>query len=265
MNFLVQQQPAFVFVGAHGFTPGKPTTVLVHGAANDHRVFAGLAERLATPTQNVIAVDLPGHGGSFGEPKRTIEETADWIIHLLDNGGVAAANVIGHSMGSLIALDCARRHASRVEKLVLIGTAAPMPVADKVLDMAANDFAAACDMLTRASFYVPRNPDGGFPPPTPIMLNYRAWLGEARPGVLATDMQACHQYAIDEAALSAVTTPTRVVIGEFDRMTTPEAGQAVAAAIPGASHVVIPHAGHAMMLEAPDAVAGAIGRFIGNS
>lgn len=270
MNFLVQQQPAFVHAAGGRFVPGRPSVVMIHGAANDHRVFVALATALSGQLSasggnagwNILAVDLPGHGGTFAGPKSTIEDMADWVINLLDNGNIPRAILIGHSMGSLVALDCARRHAGRVEKLVLIGTAAPMPVADKVLTTARDDVNTAYDMLTRASFFVEKNADGSFPPPSEAMARYRQSLSENQPEVLALDMQACHQYAITASQLAEVHAATLVVIGQADRMTTAAAGEAVAAALPSAQSAVIPRAGHSMLLEAPEAVAAAVKGFL---
>ena len=63
-----------------------------------------------------------------GPPLADIAAMADWTAALLDAAGARAARLIGHSMGSLIALETAARHPDRVSRLGLIGVAAPMPV-----------------------------------------------------------------------------------------------------------------------------------------
>jgi pimeloyl-ACP methyl ester carboxylesterase len=263
MKFLVQQQPAEVYCGRSGFRPSPPTCLFIHGAANDHRVWRGLIDALDDTEVNLIAVDLPGHGATFAEAKNSIAGYADWVLNLMDNGAMARATLIGHSMGSLIALDCAKRHPSRLDKLVLIGTALPMPVAEKVLVSARDTPEAAYDMLVKASFYVQKNADGTWPPPTPAMKAYRAILADSRHGVLSNDMLACNQYAMSPSELNSIATPTLVLIGAEDRMTSPVAGSAVTAAMPNAEIATIHAAGHAMVQQQEALVATHLQQFIG--
>ncbi len=94
------------------FDRARPTIVFVHGAANDHSVWALQSRYFAHHGYNVLAVDLPGHGRSGGEALASIEAIADWLAALLDALGVERAALVGHSMGSLAALDAAARHPS---------------------------------------------------------------------------------------------------------------------------------------------------------
>lgn len=268
MNFLVQQQPAFVYNGGHSFETNKPTIIFIHGAANDSSLWHALLALTHSAAHNLIAVDLPGHGATFAVAKTHIEEYANWLIDLLDNGAMANAILVGHSMGSLIAIDCARRYPKRVAGMVLIGTALPMPVAEKVLDMARNDVEAAYDMVTRASFAAHKNADGSFINPSDAMAvamkNHRAKLSKNNPSMLATDMQACSEYQINVEAIKCITASTLVIIGEKDRMTSVDSGMAVSEALPNATHKIIAGAGHMMPIEAPSEIADALGIFVAN-
>ena len=268
MNFLVQQQPAFVKLNGESIDSTKPSVVLIHGAANSHHTWDGVVEKMSCmscTTHNILAIDLPGHGATFAEAKTCIEGYADWVINLLDNGAINHATLVGHSMGSLIALDCAKRYQARVSSLILIGAATPMPVADKVLALADEDVEAAYELVTRASFYLPKNADGSWPEPNEMMKNYRQALSQNHPRTLAKDMRRCHDYAIDHTVLSAINTPTLVVIGEKDRMTTMDAGLAVSQQLVNATHVLLPNVGHLMMLEAFEDVAQLIVAHLGES
>ncbi len=262
MIFLVQQQPAYVDTAGKPFDPVRPTVVFIHGAANDHRVWLNTTEALSQFGVNCLAVDLPGHGKSFAGAKPRIEDYADWMINLLDNGAIKRVIIVGHSMGSLIAIDCARRFPERVVNMVLAGAAAPMPVAEKVLLLAREQPDAAFDLLVRASFYVQRCADGSWPPATSAMQTYRNILAESRAGVLANDMAACAQYAIDSEALKRIDTPTIILVGAEDKMTPPAAGMAVAAMLANAKSLVVPATGHMMMAEAPDVVCSTISGLI---
>lgn len=265
MKFLVQQQPAYVYCEPATFEASRATVVFIHGAANDHRVWRELIttiEQASADSFNLLAPDLPGHGHTFADAKTKIEDYADWIINLLDNGAIAKATLVGHSMGSLIALDCARRYAARVEKLVLIGCATPMPVAEKILQTARDTPDAAFDMLTRASFHNVKNADGSWPQPTNAMTNYREILTESRAGILANDMNACNQYAVAPATLRDIHHMSQVIVGAEDRMTLPAAGDMVAMSLPNATRITIDRAGHAVVQEQCAAVAAAMRAFL---
>ena len=271
MKFLVQQQPAFVSAGfpdaASHLVIGRPSVILIHGAANDHSVweapfgqkeapFGQNPELQAKLGVNLLAVDLPGHGQTFAAAKPTIEAYADWIINLLDNGAIGNATLIGHSMGALIALDCARRYPTRVAKLGLIGVSLPMPVSDTLLQSITESPEAALDQLVRWNFYLAKNDDGTFPPTTAKMLAYRALLAAARSGVMANDLRACAAYHLTHAELDAISQPTAILASLRDKMASPDGARLLAARLPQATLTMIDHAGHAMMQDAPSEVSG---------
>src|SRR3954471_21367752 len=105
MDYVVQGNRAYCYTGGKACNPAQPTAVFIHGAQNDHSVWALQTRYFAHHGFNVLAVDLPGHGRSKGAALPTIEAMASWLLALLDIAGVAEATLIGHSMGSLIALE----------------------------------------------------------------------------------------------------------------------------------------------------------------
>ena len=261
MRFLVQQQPAYVYTGGKPFDAAKPSVVFIHGAANDHSVWTYQARYFAHHGWNALAVDLPGHGRSFGEARDSITQLADWIANLLDNGAIARAALVGHSMGSLVALDCAAHHADRVSHLALLGCSVPMPVSDVLLDAARNRPAEAFDMLNIWG-HAPQLKWGKNPTPgTSSMMAYKRLLEQSDPGVLARDLVACHAFQMDDAALAAVKCPTLLITGSRDMMTPAKAGMALAARIAG-TRIAALDAGHSMMQEAPGATLDALKGFL---
>src|SRR6202044_388427 len=108
----------------------------------DHSVWALLARAFAHHGHAVLAPDFPGHGRSAGAPLTSIAALADWTAALVDAAGAKAAKLVGHSMGSLVALETGARHPDKVTGLGLIATAAAMRGSDDLLDAAkANDHA----------------------------------------------------------------------------------------------------------------------------
>src|ERR1700759_831922 len=128
MQLSVNGLETFVATGGREFDLSQPTVVFLHGAGFDHTTWALHSRWFAHHGHGVLAPDLPGHGRSAGAPLASIAEMADWTASLLDAAGVAKARLVGHSMGSLIALETAARHPARVFALGLIGTAATMTV-----------------------------------------------------------------------------------------------------------------------------------------
>src|ERR1700742_32285 len=126
MQLSVNGIDAFVATGGKPFDKSLPVIVLLHGAGFDHSTWALQSRWFAHHGYAVLAPDLPGHGRSAGQALPTIADMADWTAALLDAAGVSQARLVGHSMGSLIALETAAHHPERVSGLSLIGTAATM-------------------------------------------------------------------------------------------------------------------------------------------
>src|SRR5256886_9436359 len=126
MQLSVNGIDTFVATGGRKFDSSQPTIVLLHGAGFDHTTWALHSRWFAHHGYGVLAPDLPGHGRSSGASLPTIADMADWTAALLDAAGAAKARLVGHSMGSLIALETAARHPAKVSALSLIGTAATM-------------------------------------------------------------------------------------------------------------------------------------------
>ena len=262
MKFLVQQQPAFVYTGGKTFDAARPSIVFIHGAANDHSVWTLQARYFAHHGWNALAVDLPGHGKSFGQAKESIAQYSDWLANLLDNGAIKSATLVGHSMGSLIALDCAARHANRVDRMVLLGASAPMPVSDVLLDAARHRPAEAFDMLNIWG-HAPQLKWGRNPTPgTSSMMAFRRLLEQSQPGILACDLGACHAFQPEDSLLAAISVPALVIAGGRDAMTPAKAGAMLAGKLSGSQLVVLEESGHCMMQEAPGKVLDALRGFI---
>jgi pimeloyl-ACP methyl ester carboxylesterase len=206
----------------------------------------------------LLAPDLPGHGRSAGAPLKTIAELADWTAALIAAAGAARAKLIGHSMGSLIALETAARHPDKVSALSLIGTAATMTVGPDLLKAAEANSQDANDMVSIWGLGFNAELGGSLAPGLWMHGGAQAVLKACEPGVLFKDLSACNSYANALAAAASVKVPTTLILGERDMMTPAKAGKALAAAIPHAKTVVVPGAGHMIMAERPDELLAAL-------
>ena len=258
MQLSVNGVEAFVASGGREFDASQPAIVLLHGAGFDHTIWALHSRWFAHHGYGVLAPDLPGHGRSAGAPLRSIAEMADWTAALLDKAGVSNAKLVGHSMGSLIALETAARHPAKVSALGLIGTAAAMSVGPDLLKAAEANDHAAVDMVSIWGLGFRAELGGSLAPGLWMHSGAQRVLERCRPGVLFNDLSACNAYQDALAAAATITVPTTLVLGERDMMTPIRAGNALAAALPHARTVVLPGAGHMMMVERPDELLAAL-------
>ena len=104
MRIVVNGFDTFVGTGGKSFDPALPAIVFLHGAGMDHSVWGLLARSFAHHGYGVLAPDLPGHGRSAGRPLSSIAALAEWTAALIDAAGLSCAWIVGHSMGSLVAL-----------------------------------------------------------------------------------------------------------------------------------------------------------------
>ncbi|AJC22699.1 alpha/beta fold hydrolase [Pandoraea pulmonicola] len=269
MNFELEGNNVYAYTAGKPLDPAQPTVVFLHGAQHDHSVWGLQSRYLAHHGMNVLALDLPGHHRSTGAPLSTIGEMADRVVAVLDAAGLERAAWVGHSMGSLIALDAAARHPERVSRIALVGTAYPMKVSDVLLEAAAEREPEAIALVNAWSHSTlaakPSAPGPGF----------WTWGGNQRlmervakrnpAKVFLTDFEACNGYDQGWDAAARVKCPVLAVLGARDQMTPPRAAQAVLDALREAGVPVTVErvdAGHAIMTEQPDALLDALVKFM---
>jgi pimeloyl-ACP methyl ester carboxylesterase len=253
--------PAYAYTGGKPFDATWPCVVFIHGALNDHSVWTLLARWCAHHGFSVLALDQPGHGRSAGAPLASVEALADWVLALLDAAGVEKAALVGHSMGSLIALEAAARAPERATRLVMMGTAYPMKVSDALLDSARDTPLKAIDMVN-AFAHAGLAAKPSFPGPGTWLhgadraLMRRMQAGQREMNLFHHDFSVCDRYTHGMEAAATVRCPVDFVLGARDQMTSPKQTVDIARALKARVHTVA--AGHALMAEAPDAVLAAL-------
>lgn len=265
MELILSGHPAYAYTGGKALDPALPAVVFIHGAQQDHSCWGLQSRWFAHHGHAVLAPDLPGHGRSAGPALDSVEAIADWIPALLDAAGIARTVLVGHSMGSLIALETAARHPERVSGIALVGSSVPMPVADALLDAARSNEPKAMTMINGWS-HSQRGLMGGNAVPGLWMHGVNRRLMERQdPGVLHNDLTACHNYAHGTEAAATVAAsrcPVLIVAGSRDLMTPARNTRALAEILPHAKVVTLGGAGHAMMTEQPDALLDALIGFL---
>ena len=261
MKLTVNGREAYAYTGGKPLDPALPCIVFIHGASCDHSVWTLLARWFAHHGHGVLAVDLPGHMRSAGPLLPDVEALADWVWALLDAAGVQRAALVGHSMGSLIALEAAARAPDRTTRLVMIGTAYPMQVSDTLLATAAEAPLRAMAMVNAWSISsIATKP--GFPSPgswlhggaLALMRRVQAALPQAN--VFRHDFEVCNRYAGGLEAAARVACPVTMILGRADQMTPPRATRDIAAALKAQVSTV--PSGHHQLAETPDATLAAL-------
>ncbi len=262
MKLTVRSEETFIYTAGRDIDRNLPSVLFLHGAANDHSVWALQSRYFAYHGWNALAVDLPGHGASNGKPHAAVGAMADWIFALLGELNLETVSLVGHSMGSLAALETAARYPQKISKLVMVGTAVPMAVSDTLLDAAIGNDHSAFDMVNiwghTAAAQIGSNPLPG----AWMAGDFLRLLEKSQRDVLGNDLKACNDYKDGIAAAAKVICPTLLLLGKQDMMTSPKMTKEVTSTLKDCRVVVLDRAGHIPMAEEPDATLDALKQFL---
>ena len=266
MNFTVNGHSTYCYTGGKAFDAAQPTIIFIHGVLNDHSVWILQTRYLAHHGWNVLALDLPGHCRSAGDPPATVEDAADFVIALMATAGLEKAALVGHSMGSLIALEAAARAPARISQLVLVGAAFPMKVSEALLDASLNEPMKALEMVNIFSRATLAPPPSALGPGTwvygaSMALGRRVLASNPRVNLFHTGFKACDSYSQGEEAMTQVQCPVLFVLGSADQMTPPKAAQGLIQKARHARVVFLP-GGHQQMNESPEPMLAALTGFL---
>ncbi len=227
--------------------------MLVHGAGCDRTVWQLQTRWIAHHGYRAAALDLPGHGGSDGPPLESIEEMGAWLATTTEALGLAPAHLVGHSMGTFAVLEAAAQRPEAARSLVLLGTAAAMPVHPALQAAAGADDPVAGRLITSWALGSRAHVGGHASPGMWLIGQNTSLLDRAGQGVLATDLAACNAYRGAEAAASRLRCGVTLVLGREDKMTPDRAAASLIEALgPDRAEVVrLERVGHFMQIESP--------------
>jgi pimeloyl-ACP methyl ester carboxylesterase len=264
-----QSYDTYAYTGGKPFDADKPTLIFIHGVLNDHSVWILQTRYLAHHGFNVLAVDLPGHGRSAGEAPASVEVAADFIEALMDAAGLQQAALIGHSWGSLIALETAARLKDRITHAALVGTAFPMKVSPALIEASLHEPMKALQMVNVFSRATLAAPPSALGPGTwvygaSMALGKRVLASNPQVNIFHRGFVACDSYQRGLEAMREVTCPVMFVLGALDQMTPARSAQSLtqqAQASGKKFEVVTVPMGHHQMSESPEETLNALKAF----
>lgn len=241
------------------------TVVLIHAVGHDLTYWDRQIEALS-PSYNVVAFDLPGHGRSAGSSSDwSFPYAAHVVAELIHEVSAAPVHLVGISFGGMIAQVAALTRPQLIRSLTLIGTAPSFP----------NEVRGS--MRARAELV--RTQGMAAVVESSLERWFTQETRERRPDImdrltktLLADDAATHATIWDmisgldlDNRLSEISCPTLVLVGEKDPSTPPAIASRLAGAIKGSSLVVVPEASHIVTVEAPSAVNTALLGFLAGS
>ena len=242
----------------------QTATVVLHGFTGSATAMAPLTSRLPEP---VLALDLPGHG-----PGPISDEPADYKMTAAVAGVVSATAhlerfaLVGYSMGGRAALHVALAHPDRVASLALIGARAGIDNPAERAERIASDEALADRIESEGIEWF-----ADYWADLPLFATQRHRISVEQRAELRTQRLACDPRGLAHSLrgmgagaadpigcrLGELSMPCALIAGTDDTKFAAIAHE-MATAMPQADVHLIPDAGHATHLEAPDATATAV-------
>lgn len=220
-----------------------PTLILLHGAGGSHLVWPEALQRIERI--RTLAVDLPGHGQSQPPGRRTVDAYAAVIEEFAGRLALEQLVLVGHSLGSAVALTLALRDRVAIDGLILLGAAARMPVSDVLLGGSLASLERAADFVAEHGFGAP-SPD--------VQAGIRDQMLATGATTTFGDFLACSRFDL-RARLVGINASTLIITGDRDRLTPLRFAQTLAAGIPNARLSIVEGTGHFAMLEQPEHIA----------
>lgn len=232
--------------------PGRPVVVCVHGAGMSGYFWVRQVQGLS-PVANMVAIDLPGHGGSRAASADTVDAYAGHVLAFVEALGFDRPVLCGHSMGGAVVQHLLAHHPGRFAGGILANTGARLKVLPLVFD-ALQKGIQAFEELTLATAVCPQNKTD-----ETEQIVQKAAVTD--PAVAIGDFTACNTFDLMDR-VSEIQAPV-LVIGATDDLSTPaKYASFLADRIPRAHLLVVESAGHMAPLEKPDEINGAVTDFL---
>jgi pimeloyl-ACP methyl ester carboxylesterase len=243
----------------------RPPVMLIHGVGADGTSWDEIARMLA-PRFRTLRLDLRGHGRSGHiEGALTLDDFVRDVVDVLDACGVSAADIVGFSLGGMIAQGIALQHAARVRRLVLLSAVAGRTAEERArvqarLEILRSEGIGAISGAAQERWFTPefiaRNP-------SLVQRRMRQLQENHAPSYAAAYTVFSTSDLGDK--LHAIRAPALVVTGEHDVGSNTRMARFMHAEIKGSALEILPGLRHSILVEAPELVAGLVGNFLANN
>lgn len=229
--------------------PGQKTLLFVHGAGGSAQKWD---KQLSGLEGHLLALDLPGHGESAGKAEDSVSAYREFVWQFSQTLGLKQFVLVGHSMGGGITLDFALHHPEVLAGIVVVDSGARLKVNPETLAV----LSEGKHPVGNVKYMFARNA-------SPQILEQAARdMVLVPPPVYLADFQACDRFNILDR-VTDIKVPALILCGQDDLMTLPKFSEFLQKEIEGSRFILIPNAGHMLMLEKPEIVNQAIGEFVG--
>jgi len=243
MSVIKVQGDSIHYITGDSFDESLPTVLLVHGAGQNSSTWDYQLDLLRNfPKANFIVIDLPGHGKSEGEGRRTVKDYSDFLKQFTDAAGLRNIIITGHSMGGGVVMHYALEHPEDIAACILVGTGANISVAGQSLEAVKNNYELFCEVAPTRAFAQSS--------PERLRDSFKKCLLDIDRGVCYWDLVAFDRFDIRDR-VSGIKAPTMIITGSEDLLTLPKHGLHLHEQIKDSVYHEIEDAGHFMMQEKP--------------
>lgn len=233
----------------------RPDLLFIHGATLSKGLWQAQVQGLKD-VANTLALDLPGHGGSQGPGRITIEDYAADVFRFIETAGIFQDNLVlcGMSMGGAIVQQLLIDHPDRFKAAVLINTGARLKVLPAVFQAVRDDYRA----------FIRSMPAFSLSPQTdtaPFQESIVSLADGCDAETAIGDFEACNRFDVMDK-VSGIPCPVLVCSAEHDVSTPVKYGLWLKDHLPSATYTLIAGSGHLSMIEKPGALNDAIRTFL---
>lgn len=241
--------------GSWPLDPQKPTLIFIHGSGGSAGFWKAQVNGL-NEIANTIAVDLPGHGKSFGLGMDSVKAYADAVADLVKSIDAPSPVPCGLSMGGAICLQLMLDHRDMFKAGILVNTGARLKVLPMILNMVQNDYKAYIDSFATTA----ASPSTDYS----VLMEIMEANAQCNPYVVYNDFMACNSFDV-MSRLPEISMPVLVMTAVDDNLSPAKYGTYLADNIKDSTLVSIEGAGHLSPVEKSGDVNAAIDMFIRNT
>lgn len=230
------------------------TLLCIHGAGGNARHWSQQLVMAKNWGYRILAVDLPGHGRSKGNPLSSIDSYTLFLEEFLEQLGIRHFSLAGHSMGSAIGIELCLRESIIPKNIILIGTGTKFHVAPWLFKNLEKGHMPL--RFIKMAYHQNANP---------LLIRSALKEGQDIPvSVFLNDFMACQSFDLSHriAKLTKLDIPFLLIFGAGDLLTPVGGAENLIDLLPHGHLEIVSEAGHMVMIEKPETVNDMIKNFL---